>query len=286
VAASSSCISPTFQWYRKTGAYYQYIPGATQATYSIASVTLSDQGVYFCYVYAGGWGKLSNTASLGVPDPIILSLTTRGSGFNGCTEVTIDWQTNVPTTGIISYGPNCSTLTSSTAPTPPSTTGSITVSRPLSGLLSYQLTATMPSSAQVQSTCRTFVFPPGLSAPFSTAIAYPTYVQRIVPDDGIQVGLVVKNYLCSDITGPIDVVYVHLNGARPLDPVNLLPLPVTIQTSDLPAGQTVRMPTDFVFSRSQVGAAPGSYVNLYAWIRYWVGSTLKYAPVGGSVKLP
>jgi hypothetical protein len=282
--AATSCVQPTFQWiFSPVKGAPTYITGATQATYTIASVNDVHSGVYTCLVQdPGGLSTFSNRATLNSSDPLIRWL---GAG-GGCTQATISWQTTQPTTGVIQYGPSCTELTSSTSPTALGFSGSALVPRPPSGILYYRLTATVPPSSPAQSNCLSVVFPPTGAAPGGKPFFHPFYVQRFVPNDGIQVGMEIGNSGCTDMTGTVEVVSATLNGAVPRDLDNNVALPRTVTTTGIGAGQTVKWTSNLVFSRSEVNLPSRATATLSVQIRYTENSTDKYFTFTGFWLLP
>jgi hypothetical protein len=282
--AASGCVAPTFQWLRRpTGApAWTAITGATQTAYTIPNVADSDKGTYQCVVTSGGRSTASAFATLNVA-PTVAFL----SAYQiNCTKARIYWTTSDSTTGVIQHGTRCDNLTSSTAPTALSRSGFVDVDRPASGTLYYRLVATMSGGAQATSTCRTFVFAPAIGLASPSAFGYPYYVQRFAPNDAAQVRVYVRSTGCGDIPGLVEVIEAKLGNAFPRDLSNAVTLPRTVTTGGIPAGMTRYMSPDFVFARSEIGAASGSTVLFTAKIRWHDGVALRTTSWVTNVRLP
>lgn len=286
--AATTCSPMTYQWYRSgTNGVATTIPGATQASYTIPSVAAADRAWYYCAVSTRSQYTLSRRAALNVLDPAIPWFYTYSVWDNYCSQIRLQWGTNVPMTGVVSYGDDCANLMDSTAPTPLATYGTVDLNRPVSGVLKYRLTVTMPSSAQAQGPCRTWVFPTGDAWLSGSATSSPYYVQRTFPEDGINIGMLIRNAGCANFTGEVAVLWARLNGAPPRDLLNIpTPFPISLPVDELVPGQTMTLPEDLSFRRSEVNGRPGSTVPFTATIRYYIGTQEIRSYVYTNVTLP
>lgn len=192
----------------------------------------------------------------------------------------VTWTTNEPVTAVVKYGSDCRSLSATTAASPLGLSGSAVIELPATAFAMFQIVATTPGGATVQSSCTPAYFP---SMQLSVEVsAMPGYGNLYAVEDGIAVRIRLRNDGCVAIPGPITLEKLALNGVSPRKSDGSVDLPRDLTVPALESGET-RDVDGVMFSRSEVGLPSGSDATLWGSIRY--GEKQNVA-VAGKVRLP
>lgn len=275
------CTPVTYQWRFNNVA----IPGATAATYNIASITTSDVGSYSVAVTDQLGTTVSRLATLNSPGPVFVSFT--ATVLSG-TQVRIDWSSQQSASAQVEYG-GTNVLGTLTPPTAQVSGGSITIDRGSRTRFFYKIVLTDALNRTATTSPAEVVFPASGAVVTGNAIATPGAVNLNGPGTGVQVGVKVTNSGTEATNGPVIIENAKLNGAPPRTAGGAVALPVTV-VSSLASGTNARTLPDLIFSRAEVGGSSGTLVTFTATVRWYespgTGGVSHTFTITQKVKLP
>lgn len=254
---AAGCAPLKYQWQKQNKrGLWQDVSGATSSTFSIASVTQNDDGVYRCRVTDPQKRTVNSlTASLNVP-VIFLSLTARAVA---CDLARVRWELNYPASVQIQYGPDCGNLLLATSGSATSRVGTATIHLQGPDKVRFVAAATT-ATGQTTSECRTTYFQPAQPSLVVSVKPRSWYGTIADPQDALLLQVTVKNSSCRDITGPIEIRGLTLRDiAIPRTAAGGNALPLTVSAAGLAAGQSITL-DDLYVLRSEIGAGPHSTV--------------------------
>lgn len=264
VSAGAGCGPVRFQW-RRDG---MPLAGATGPSYTIASVTAGDRGLYQALLSDDFGSVASRDATLNIPPgPVFTSFSAKATSNS---TAIVSWTLRDPASVHAEFG-GTTALGNSTAQAPSSTGGSITLNRGGRSRFYYRLVAT-DGLAQVAATpIREIVFPlvqPTLSIGVIPPVTYGPWTTQT---NGIPVGIKVRDSSPYPVPGPLVLQSATLQGWPPRMPSGTTSVPVTI-ASGLDANSEVRLVPDLTFSKTEVNLPSGTNVRLNGVVRWYTSS--------------